>query len=171
MNSSIHPETLSWESRLDHVMPLFGHRNWIVVADSAYPAQSNPGIETLFTGSDHVDVLRRVLTAIAGSSHVRANIYLDAELQLVKEEDAPGVNAVRGAITRNLTSGNMHSLPHEKIIARIDEAGRLFHVLVLKSTLTIPYTSIFLELDCSYWNEDAEKRLRKVLPDQTNAKI
>ena len=25
------------------VLPLFGHRNWIVVADSAYPAQSQAG--------------------------------------------------------------------------------------------------------------------------------
>ena len=29
----------AWEARLDELLPQFGHRNWFVVADSAYPAQ------------------------------------------------------------------------------------------------------------------------------------
>ena len=155
----------SWESHLRRIMPLFGHRNWIVVADAAYPAQSNPGIETVFTGSNHTDVLGTVLATIAGSKHVRADIYLDAELQLVKEEDAPGVSAVRTEIVRNLEAMNARSLPHEQIIARLDEAGKLFRILIVKSTLTIPYTSVFLELDCGYWSEEAEARLRKAQRD------
>ena len=50
-------EEQTWEQRLQHLLPLLGHRNWIVVADSAYPAQSNPGIETIYTGEDHVQLL------------------------------------------------------------------------------------------------------------------
>ena len=30
--------------------PVMGHRNWVVVADLAYPAQSRAGIETIATG-------------------------------------------------------------------------------------------------------------------------
>ena len=165
MNTSSHRKSESWESCLARMMPLFGHRNWIVVADAAYPAQSNPGIETTFTGSDHTEVLVKVLSAIAASSHVRANIYLDAELQLVTEKDAPGVSAVRGEIVRHLAATNTRSLAHEQIITRLDEAGKLFRILILKSTLTIPYTSVFLELDCGYWSEAAEKSLRDAQPD------
>lgn len=157
----------SWEYRFSRLLPLFGHRNWIVVADAAYPAQSNPGIETLFTGGDHSEVLGKVLAAIAASSHVRANIYLDAELPLVTEEDAPGVSTIRAEITSHLVEKNTHSLAHEQIIGRLDDAGKLFRILVLKSTLTIPYTSVFLELDCGYWNENAEKRLRDAQVKQT----
>ena len=171
MNTNPVSEFESWESRLARMMPLFGHRNWIVVADAAYPAQSNTGIETLITGCDHVEVLERVLAAIAASSHVRANIYLDAELQLVTEEDAPGVSAVRREITELLPAKNTHSLVHEQIITRLDEAGKLFRILIFKSTLRIPYTSVFLELDCGYWSEDAEKRLRSGQPNQTAATI
>jgi hypothetical protein len=152
----------AWESRFRSLLPLYGHRNWIVVADSAYPAQSNPGIETLFTGSDHTEVLKKVLDAIGASSHVRANVYLDAELKFAAEEDAPGVSALRNEITRLLTGKNTRELAHEEIIARLDQAGKLFRILILKSTLTIPYTSVFLELDCGYWGEEAEKRLRAV---------
>ena len=171
MNTNPDPEFESWESRLARMMPLFGHRNWIVVADAAYPAQSNPGIETLITGCDHAEVLDRVLAAIAASSHVRANIYLDAELQLVPEEDAPGVSAVRSEIAGHLAAKNTRSLAHEQIITRLDDAGKLFRILIFKSTLRIPYTSVFLELDCGYWSEDAEKRLRNAQPNQTTGTI
>ncbi len=171
MNTNLDRESESWNSRLARIMPLFGHRNWIVVADSAYPAQSNPGIETLFTGSDHSEVLGKVLAAVAASGHVHANIYLDAELPLVTEADAPGVSAVRREMTRQFAGMTTRALEHEQIIARLDEAGRLFRILILKSTLRIPYTSVFLELDCGYWGEQAERRLRTSQANQTTRTI
>jgi hypothetical protein len=161
------PESELWDSRLARMMPLLGHRNWIVVADAAYPAQSNPGIETLFTANDHLDVLGKVLAVIAASPHVRANVYLDSELQFVAEADAPGVSALGREMTRLLAGQPTRALAHEQIISRLDEAGKLFRILILKSTLRIPYTSIFLELDCGYWSQEAEKRLRDVQANQT----
>jgi len=150
----------SWESRFERRLPVFGHRNWIVVADAAYPVQANPGIETLLTGGDHTEVLKKVLDAIRAAGHVRANIYFDAELKLVPEEDAPGVSALRDQMALLLAGRNTRELAHEQIIARLDQAARLFRILILKSTLALPYTSVFLELDCGYWSEEAEKRLR-----------
>jgi hypothetical protein len=161
------PKSESWESRFRSLLPLFGHRNWIVVADSAYPAQSRLGIETLFTSDDHAKVLRKVLDAIGASSHLRANVYVDDELKVVTEADAPGVSALRSQMTRLLAGKNTSELPHEQIIARLDEAGKLFRILILKSTLTIPYGSVFLELDCGYWSQEAEKRLRGVRAKET----
>jgi hypothetical protein len=29
--------------------------------------------------------------------------------------------------------------------------------------MTIPYTSVFFELDCGYWDADAEQRLRQAI--------
>jgi L-fucose mutarotase/ribose pyranase (RbsD/FucU family) len=159
-------EIESWKSRFEHLLPVYGHRNWIVVADAAYPAQSNPGIETLFTGADHIELLEEVLGAIDSSRHVRPIIYLDAELKLVTDDDAPGVNALRERLAQSLAGKKTHEVAHEQIIARLDEAGKLFRVLILKSTLAIPYTSVFLELDCGYWSEQAEKRLRATETDR-----
>jgi hypothetical protein len=150
----------AWKSTLKRLLPLWGHRNWIVVADSAYPAQSNEGIETIATGSDHLLVLKATLDAVHNSKHVRANIYLDAELKSVSEQDAPGVTGYRQKLVHLLSHRDTYALPHEQIIARLDESGKLFRVLILKSTLAIPYTSVFLELDCGYWNPEAEERLR-----------
>jgi len=47
MTANLNTNQSKWESQLHRQLPLYGHRNWIVVADSAYPAQSRPGIETI----------------------------------------------------------------------------------------------------------------------------
>ncbi|MHB1306661.1 MAG: hypothetical protein ACYC23_06230, partial [Limisphaerales bacterium] len=64
---------------------------------------------------------------------------------------------------RLLADQAVQSLPHERIISRLDEAGKTFHVLILKTRMTLPYTSVFLELDCGYWSPEAEKALRDAL--------
>ena len=37
----------NWEEILKDRLQLYGHRNWLVIADSAYPAQSRQAIETI----------------------------------------------------------------------------------------------------------------------------
>jgi L-fucose mutarotase/ribose pyranase (RbsD/FucU family) len=152
-----------WKGQLKAFLPLFGHRNWIVVADSAYPAQSRPGIDTIVSGDGQIEVARRVLDVIAANKHVRANIYLDQELQFVAESDAPGVSHYRSQLAKLLRSAKTIALPHEQIIAKLDQAAQLFRVLIIKTKLTIPYTSIFFELDCGYWSAEAEQRLRQAM--------
>jgi L-fucose mutarotase/ribose pyranase (RbsD/FucU family) len=149
-----------WECRLTALLPLFGHRNWIVVADAAYPAQSNAGIETILAGADQLQVIRTVLNAVAASKHVRANIYLDRELEFVTEKDATGVVSYREQLVTLLVGLELLQLPHEQIIARLDQSAQLFCILIIKTELTIPYTSVFFELECGYWNAEAEERLR-----------
>ena len=149
-----------WECRLTALLPLFGHRNWIAVADAAYPAQSNGGIETILAGAEHLQVIRTVLDAIAASKHIRANIYLDRELEFVSEIDAKGVASYREQLVALLDGLELHRLPHEQIIARLDQSAQLFRIFIIKTELTIPYTSVFFELDCGYWNAEAEERLR-----------
>jgi L-fucose mutarotase/ribose pyranase (RbsD/FucU family) len=150
-----------WKREVKALLPLFGHRNWIVVADSAYPAQSRPGIETIVSGAGQIEVARTVLCAIAASKHVRANIYLDQELQFIADADAPGVSRYRTQLAELLKSAKTITLPHEQIIARLDQTAQIFRALIIKTGLTIPYTSIFFELDCGYWSAEAEQRLRQ----------
>lgn len=164
MTPSPSPATrAAWRSTLAERLPLLGHRNWIVVADSAYPWQASPGIDTVDTGSGHLEVLRGVLEAVAKAPHVRPVVHLDAELPFVAEAHAPGVTAYREALAAALAGEAPRSLPHEEIIALLDEAGRSFRVLLLKTTLTLPYTSVFVRLDCGYWSEEAEKALRAAI--------
>jgi len=152
-----------WDQKLRNVLPLFGHRNWIVVADAAYPMQSNPGIETIFADADSTRVLQTVVDSIAASTHVCARVYLDAELRLVAEEDAHGVAKYQQQLDELLQHGSPVHLPHEQIIAKLDESAKLFRILIIKTPMTIPYTSVFFELDCGYWNAAFEQRLRAAM--------
>ncbi len=149
-----------WKAKVNESLPLLGHRNWILVVDSAYPLQSSPGVETIETNASHFDVLRYVLGAVNNSIHVRPLIYMDKELPFVSDDDAPGVSAYRDQVQRILADYAIESMLHERVINQIDETSKEFHVLVLKTTMTIPYSSVFIRLDCKYWSADAEKRMR-----------
>jgi D-ribose pyranose/furanose isomerase RbsD len=154
------PAAPTWRDKVAEAMPLLGHRNWILIVDSAYPLQSATGIETIETDAGQLEVLRHVLFAIDKSIHVRPVITTDAELPFIAEEDAPGVSTYRTEINDLLRNYPVDSLPHDRIIANIEEASKHFNVLVLKTNMTVPYTSVFIRLDCKYWSADAEQRLR-----------
>jgi hypothetical protein len=152
-----------WERQLEVLLPLYGHRNWIVVSDSAYPAQSKPGIETVVSGAGQLEVTRKVLDAINASRHVRATVYLDQELDFVAEADAAGVTRYRDQLSQLLKGANKTPMLHEQIIAKLDQVSQVFRVLIIKTELTIPYTSVFFELGCAYWPADSEARMRKAM--------
>ena len=159
--------TPDWQKRLGQILPLLGHRNWIMIVDSAYPLQSSAGVETLETNSDQLDVIRTVLSAIDNSIHVRPIVYMDAELPFVPEKGAPGVTAYREGIKTALAGHKITAVPHDQMIARVDEVAKGFHIVVLKTTMAIPYTSVFLELRAKYWNDAAEVQMRKAMSGGT----
>lgn len=150
-------------SRVETELPLLGHRNWIVIVDGAYPHQTSPGINTVLCDKALPDLTAQVLEAIAASAHVRPVIYMDKELAYVAEEDAPGISRYRQSIQKALEPYDVRHLPHEEIIAKLDEAGESFTVLLLKTDLALPYTSVFIELECGYWTTDAERKLRAAM--------
>jgi D-ribose pyranose/furanose isomerase RbsD len=154
-------KSAAWTDTLAAYLPALGHRNWIVVADSAFPLQISPGIETIATGEDHFAVLEKVLKAVDGAKHIRPKIWLDKELAFVPEDLAPGVNDVRRRLEEALKGRGAMPVLHEDLIARLDEAGKTFKIVMVKTTLAVPYTSVFLELDCGYWGPDAEAKMRE----------
>ena len=169
MNIGSDCDSETWEQQLKKMLPLLGHRNWIVVADSAYPAQTSEGIKTIATSADHLEVLAKTLRAIAECRHVRAKVYVDTEFKHVGEEDAPGVSALRRELDCLLKNEQKSKMGHDLLIAKLDEGSRLYQTLILKTTLTIPYTSVFMQLDCGYWSDAAEKRLRDSLANGESA--
>ena len=153
-------DSSNWKQVLQERMPLYGHRNWVVVADSAYPAQACDGIETIVADADQTAVLERVLAELRESKHVKPTVYIDQELRFVEEQDAPGISGYRDRLDNLLEGFTAKVLPHEEIISKLNRAGGTFCVLMIKTNMTIPYTSVFLEFDCGYWNAEAENRLR-----------
>lgn len=152
-----------WKTALQFELPVLGHRNWIVIADSAYPAQTRGGIQTMVTGAGQLEVVGAVVDALAKTTHVKPTFFTDAELPFVADDDAPGIAAYRDELSKIMDGRAVNSMPHEDIIGKLDKAGELFKILILKTTLTLPYTSVFIQLDCGYWNGEAERKLRKAI--------
>jgi len=144
-------------------LPELGHRNWIVVADSAYPRQSNPGIETIYVGGDQLALVQEMLDAVDAAPHVRAVVYVDKELSAISEEDAAGIDAFRASLDSMLVGRDVNQLLHDEVIKKLDEAAQAFNVVLLKSDMTLPYTSVFIELQCGYWDGESEARMRAKL--------
>ena len=152
-----------WQSELREDLPRLGHRNFIVIADSAYPLQSAPGIQTTYVGGTQAETLKEVLAMLAKQKHVRPIVWMDSEQAKIPEADAPGIDKCRKDLAAILQGTQVKSAPHMDIIKRLDESSKLFNVTILKTDEILPYTSVFLELDCGYWDGDKETRLRASL--------
>lgn len=153
----------NWKEILKERLALYGHRNWLVIADSAYPAQSRQAIETIVVDDEQIAVLEQALAILRSCHHVIPNIYTDKELNFIGDDDAPGIDSYRQKLSALLKGHELRTLPHDEIISTLDRVGEKFRVLLIKTNMRIPYTSVFLELECGYWNTDAEERLRAVM--------
>ena len=133
---------LSWKDELKAEIPLLGHRNWIVVTDMAYPLQTQPGIKTVHANEAYMDILDFVYREIEKAPHIKAAVYQDKELLYLDEKSATGIDALRKQMS-TLFGDSRTFVPHEELIDRLDEVSRKFNVIILKSNLTLPYTSTF----------------------------
>ena len=154
------PIETAWRKRLAEILPFLGHRNWVAVVDSAYPLQSGSGLEMQFAGEEMIATLEQVLAMIDASEHVSPAVFVDAELDDLTEDDAPGVTEYRERLQTLLRAQPVNRCPHEDVIRMLNDAAANFHVLIVKTTFTLPYTSVFFRLECGYWDEQREGRLR-----------
>lgn len=150
------------EDLLNEKMPLLGHRNWIVITDMAYPLQSDKGITTLYINAPYTKILSTVKKSIDNAPHVFAHVYRDTELEYITENEVPGIKALVCEMN-TITGSETKSILHEKLIHKLDEASKLFHILIIKTNLTMPYTSTFFELDCKYWDANRQEKLEKAM--------
>ncbi|WP_270087662.1 hypothetical protein [Sphingobacterium sp. SYP-B4668] len=152
-----------WQEEIRAELPLLGHRNWILIVDKAYPAPNNPDITVINTGASMIDVVRGVDSMLRGQSHIRPIVYQDAEFNYLDEGLVGGIEAYRKDIKALWGGRTVQEIPHGEIFKKIDEASQLFKVVVLKTESLLPYTSVFLELDCGYWDAKREETLRSRL--------
>jgi hypothetical protein len=156
--------TPNWERIIKIRLHSYGHRNWLVIADSAFPIQAKQGIETIVTNEEQSTVVAGAFAILRACKHIRPTILLDEELRFIAEKDAHGITLYRKRLGRLLDGYTVCAIRHEEIISRLDRLSEKFRVLVVKTNTRIPYTSVFFELECGYWNADAEARLRAMMP-------
>ncbi|MFI3322387.1 MAG: hypothetical protein R3Y50_07680 [Rikenellaceae bacterium] len=150
----------SWRGEFKEILPKLGHRNWILIVDSAYPLQSSEAIETLVSNENIEDVLKYVLKNIDKSDHIKPIVYQDKEFSFMCNEWSDDCEELRVDINKILAGYNPNVILHDEIFEKLDAASKLFNVLVIKTECTVPYSSVFVELDCGYWDSSSESSLR-----------
>jgi D-ribose pyranose/furanose isomerase RbsD len=150
-----------WKKTFSEQLNLLGHRNWILVVDKAFPAQTAEGIMVVNSGENLLSVLDFVLQETGQASHVKPVIYTDHELAYITPEQVPDIADYRRALSLRLKDFSVKTILHDSVFVKIDQASRLFKVLVIKTEEVIPYSSVFIELDCSYWTPEQEAGLRE----------
>lgn len=153
----------SWQSEFLANLPKLGHRNWIVIADAAYPEQCGDGVKVVVANDPLDEVLRTVLTAIDEAGHVSANVKTDRELEFLTDELCPGVSALRDSIRFETGQLPTTEVDHDSILEMLNVDATSYSIFVIKTNTMIPYTSVFLRLECGYWDSDKEKYLRELM--------
>jgi len=160
---NIPAEEPDWKQILENDLHLLGHRNWILVVDKAFPEQSSPGMKYIYVEQDLLPTLKYVLDQVEVSSHVKPIVYRDKELSYITDEQVPGISAFRTESETLLEDRNVNTLLHDEVFEMLDESSSLFRTLVIKTNCTLPYTSVFIQLDCSYWDVTDESVLRATM--------
>jgi len=160
LDTAVQPD---WKQKLNSELPLLGHRNWILVVDKAFPLQNAEGIIYIDTDEPLLEVLSYTLEQIQGASHVKPIIYTDMELGYMTKDLVPEIDQYRESLSGIIGESDIQVLLHDSVFLKIDEASQLFKAVVLKTNGTIPYSSVFLELDCRYWSAGKEAQLRELM--------
>jgi D-ribose pyranose/furanose isomerase RbsD len=154
---------MEWKIELQFLLSEFGHRNWILIVDKAFPAMNTEGIVSIDTKENLLNVLSYTIHQIDSSSHIKPIVYTDKELQFISNEQVANIDIYRSSLSETIEKYNSQTLLHDSVFVKIDNASKLFKVLVLKTNETIPYSSVFIQLDCKYWSHEKEKSMRQTM--------
>lgn len=157
------PPIPTWLSTVDHEVHKLGTFNWVIIAEPSFPALSRSGVTTITTPVNTTEALDSVLQSIDSHSHVRPRIHLTREAGAVSEHDTPGIDDYRTKLKQVLNERNTLTLTNNTLNLLITDARKNYRILVIKTTTSLPYTSVFLELESGYWDGVSETALRKRL--------
>lgn len=156
-----HSEAMTWRDEFVAEMPMLGHRNWVVIADAAFPQQCSAGMKMLYADASLLDAATEILSIVKQAKHVRSRIMTDLELDALDDVLCPGVEQFRRDLDRLVSGhGGRLPVPHEDILKQMSEVGKTYTILMIKTPMTIPYTSVFIDLQCGYWSDSAEAQMR-----------
>lgn len=154
-------EDENWEKRLSDELPLLGHRNWILVVDKAFPMPAkSEGFVIINSNEEPLKVLSKTIELISDQPHIQPLFHNDLELNYIKEDWVEGVCAYRDELSKLIDDKNIKQLPHDDIFEQFSDGGSRFRTVIIKTNGLIPYSSVFIELDCGYWNSSYEEALR-----------
>ena len=161
----------SWQAAVDRQAAQLGYRNWIVIAEASYPAQNRAGLRQVVADVEIPEAVDYVLRALERTENLRPRVYLTRELRSVENDFAPGIEDMRKRINEALHGHEAAELEQQSLMTLLEDAGRSFDVLVIRTRSAMPYASVFLELQPGYWDEASESRLRDRIQHERMQKV
>jgi hypothetical protein len=131
------------------------------VVDKPFPEQNATGIEYINAIDQLLPTVEYAIDEINKSTHIKPIIYQDKELNFISKEQPKGVTQFAEASKKLLANQQVQTILHDSGFVKLDQALKLFKVLVIKTNETISYTSVFMQLDCCYWSTEKENQLRQ----------
>jgi len=166
-NNNTSTQTPLWANAVDAEIKALGSYNWIIIADASFPALSTKGSHILVTPTNISGALDYTIQSIESLSHVRPRIYATRESLELSEANAPGIKSHTKAIQKAIAGRETINLSERTIKRLVLEAGKKYRILIIKTESTLPYSSIYLELESGYWDSEAETALRKGMKKQS----
>jgi len=154
------PRELTWLDYVGAEVQAMGYGNWIVIADASYPYQEVEGFRTIIATEEIPEVLDHVLKEMEKFQHTRPSFFVPRELRYISNDQAPGIDFYRGELTEALHGYTPRELELSILENIVSESAKKYSVLVIKTTTTLPYSTVFLDLDSGYWDRAAEQELR-----------
>ncbi|MBC8126409.1 MAG: hypothetical protein H8M99_04580 [Gloeobacteraceae cyanobacterium ES-bin-144] len=161
----------NWQAAVQRQAGQLGYRNWIVIAEASFPAQSRHGVHQVAASVDVPEAVDYVLRTLEQSENVRPQVYVTRELRSVENDFAPGIDELRKRLLTSLHGHETTELDQQSLLTLLEDANRSFDVLVIRTTTALPYSSVFLELRPGYWDVDSETRLRERIERERMQKI
>jgi len=160
-----------WKAAVEVQTAQLGYGNWIVIAESSFPAHSRPGTRQVNSYQPIPVVLDEVFRCLERTEHVRPKIFIPRELGAVENDFAPGVDSYRAELKSALHAYEATELDQDSLITLVQDAQRSFDVLVIRTTTALPYSCVFMELQPGYWDGESEQRLRERMSRQQREKL
>ena len=157
-----------WKKTIRHELAHLGARNWIVVAEAAFPVRSRPGLRVIHIDADIPDLVDGIEQVIEEKHHVKPRIYVTSEIGKVEYDYAPGVKNYRKELEHALHGRETLALRNDMLMRMVDNTSKNYRVLVIKSRTALPYASVFMELGSGYWDAESENVLRNAMDKKEN---
>jgi D-ribose pyranose/furanose isomerase RbsD len=160
-----------WRSAVAAQTAQLGSRNWIVITEASFPAQSRIGVKQIVANEEIPVVVDDVLRTLEQTEHVRPKVYLNREMRAVENDYAPGIDDFRQKLKTALHAHETTELEQQSLFTLIQDVTKSYQVLVIRTSTALPYTSVYLELQPGYWDVEAEDRLRDRIEHQRLEKL
>lgn len=154
---------MPWLGKLRHELGYLGARNWVVVAEAAFPIQSRPGLRVIRVDGDIPNVVDGVEQLIEEKHHVKPRLYVTTEAGSVPYDYAPGIKNYRKQLQEALHGRETLRLDNAMLMRMLNDTSKTYRVLVIKTRTALPYSSVFMELGSGYWDAESESALRDTM--------